>query len=382
MIKRFFSGYHDFKCIADQCPASCCSGWAIEIDDASLTKYENFCSNSSAQYSKEEKQDFSRRINWQEGIFMQQENGDCAFLRPDGLCHMQACYGEDFLCKTCDMYPRHMEEFPQIEEYSLSVSCPVAAKMLLEHKDKLSFTEESFPSVTDDADDDYEDFQYDLYETLAACRMEALTLMTNRDESYALRARTFLTFMRILQDAIDCGDLTPPETLIQAFPKASAKLSGSMDFVSCSEILFPDWEPSDLLKLLLELEPLRMDFRAYLEKVCEELPLDPNSIQALEQEFREAHPNVELYLENISVYFLFTYMCGAVYDDYVYSMSCMAIYNAYMILLLWMGKWYIDCKKERPLSLDELCEVLYSYSRELEHSNENMILLEELLDQI
>ena len=33
MIKRYLGDYYNFTCIADRCPATCCSGWAIEIDD-------------------------------------------------------------------------------------------------------------------------------------------------------------------------------------------------------------------------------------------------------------------------------------------------------------------------------------------------------------
>lgn len=378
MIKRYLSGYHDFKCIADKCPASCCSGWAIEIDEESLSRYT--------------KSDFSDCIDWQESIFKQKSNGDCVFLREDGLCHMQAAYGEEFLCRTCDLYPRHIEEFPDVEEYSLSASCPVAAKMLLEQQEALSFKEDAVCSKQEDTSD-YEDFQYDLYEALLSCRENGLKIMTDRTYPYLVRSQIFLKTMREVQASIDEGEAVHPENIfnrnVQSVSEhvtschSSENPSDSFDcHFSCTPNLFSEHEPSALLDLLFELEPLRVEFRTFLEDMESEMPLDSDFIANLESEFRHVHPDVERYLENISVYFLSTYMCGAVYDDYVYSMSCMAIYNAYMILLLWMGKWYMDLKKERSLSLEELCEILYSYCRELEHSNENMILLEELLDQL
>ena len=34
-------------------------------------------------------------------------------------------------CKTCRQYPRHEEEYENVRELSLSLSCPEAARMIL-----------------------------------------------------------------------------------------------------------------------------------------------------------------------------------------------------------------------------------------------------------
>ena len=44
--------------------------------------------------------------------------------------------GEKSLCRTCRQYPRHMEEFENVREASLSLSCPEVAKLLLSRKEK------------------------------------------------------------------------------------------------------------------------------------------------------------------------------------------------------------------------------------------------------
>ena len=36
----FPSYYKDFKCIADKCRHSCCVGWEIDVDDATMEKYK------------------------------------------------------------------------------------------------------------------------------------------------------------------------------------------------------------------------------------------------------------------------------------------------------------------------------------------------------
>ncbi|MBQ8518626.1 MAG: hypothetical protein IJ455_03335 [Agathobacter sp.] len=53
----------------------------------------------------------------------------------------------------------------------------------------------------------------------------------------------------------------------------------------------------------------------------------------------------------------------------------MAVYCTWMIELLWMAKWLTNGKK---LNLEEMTELLYRFSREIEHSDENL----ETIDQI
>lgn len=113
MIKRYLGDYYNFTCIADRCPATCCSGWAIEIDDDALEYYRS--------YNGECKELFDKNIDWEEQTFRQKENGDCAFLREDGLCEMICAIGEGALCMTCGRYPRHMEEFPNVRIFTFSI---------------------------------------------------------------------------------------------------------------------------------------------------------------------------------------------------------------------------------------------------------------------
>ena len=94
--------YDDFQCTADRCPDTCCAGWQIVIDEDSLEKYS------------QERGPFGNRlyasIDWEEGIFRQRK-GRCSFLDENNLCDLYKELGKDALCKTCRMYPRHVEEY-------------------------------------------------------------------------------------------------------------------------------------------------------------------------------------------------------------------------------------------------------------------------------
>ena len=99
--------------------------------------------------------------------------------------------------------------------------------------------------------------------------------------------------------------------------------------------------------------------------------------ERLHAEFVTSVPDLSVKMEQIVVYFLFAYFCGAVYDEYVYALAQEAVVNAYLICELWFAKWL---EQKRQISFTDMVEITYRYSRELEHSQENLECMEELMD--
>ena len=50
--------YKEFTCIAGECPATCCAGWQIVIDDEALERYKKI---------RDEK--LKESIDWKEEVF-------------------------------------------------------------------------------------------------------------------------------------------------------------------------------------------------------------------------------------------------------------------------------------------------------------------------
>ena len=73
--------------------------------------------------------------------------------------------GPDSLCRTCRMYPRHVEEFEGSREYSLCLSCMEAAKIILGCEEKVQFL-----TKEDEKEETYEDFDFFLYTKLMDAR--------------------------------------------------------------------------------------------------------------------------------------------------------------------------------------------------------------------
>lgn len=342
MIRRFFTDYNNFICSADKCIDTCCGGWEIEIDEDSLDMYKELAVKDPI---------FNNNVNWEEASFNLKPDMDCSFHCDDGLCYIQRTYGEEYLCTTCDQYPRHIEEFPGVREYSLSVSCPDVAKALLSSTKSFSYEE-----VVDDIyEEDFEDFNRQLYDLLLEVRPSYIDIL--RDTSMSLNERfvKLVTKARNLQNSIDGNDDITESIVIK-----QAALDNSMQAIDRIFNIFFQLDPLD--------EAFFRDIEARLELV------NPDSIAR----FDKACPESVYQLQQIACYFLYTYFCGAAYSEYVYSAARSAIFHTQMIKFLWVMNYERDAS---GFNEDSKAYYLYKYSRELENCNENLILLDQLIDE-
>lgn len=129
--------YPEFACLAERCPATCCSGWKIIVDSEA---YERFCHLPDENL----RQDIIGNIVEEGGQyrFRHQRNGDCAMLDADGLCRIQRNADEKMLCNTCRKFPRLMAKREDLLWVSFAASCPVVAEYIIDGRVSwLSFSE-------------------------------------------------------------------------------------------------------------------------------------------------------------------------------------------------------------------------------------------------
>lgn len=125
--------YKEFRCIGGICEDNCCVGWDVEIDQKTYREYQ-----------KEKDQElsvlFRRSIhknpscynpNIDYAIVTLAAQNRCPFLNEQQLCKIQARLGHDRLSNVCAAYPRYANEVDGILEYSINVSCPEAARLIL-----------------------------------------------------------------------------------------------------------------------------------------------------------------------------------------------------------------------------------------------------------
>ena len=334
--------YKKFKCLAGVCPATCCAGWQIVIDPKSLTRYHKV------------KGSFGNRIrnsvNWKEETFLQYEKKRCAFLNEENLCDMHIEAGPEMMCATCRKYPRHIEEFENEREITLSMSCPAVAKMILEKQEPVTMR-----TAEDDRQEEEAGFDFFLYSALQDTREVMLNMLQNRKYPVHLRMAEVLALAHDVQGRIRSGQIFEIETVLSRYEKGEMalirKLCAEKGRVHAEELLclLDEWEVLD--------ENWEKDVSVW--KRCAQLSQQGNI------------PENEK--EQMVVYYLYTYFCGAVYDGDALAKAKMAIVST----LIWEELCRAEeAQKGEILSFEKRVELAYRYSRELEHSDPNLNQME------
>lgn len=121
--------YRTFRCIAQECPSTCCAGWKIKI---ATEDYERF-QNMEPHWLRK---DIQKNTYREAGAyyFKNDDRQRCAMLDSDGLCRIQRNTTEQTLCNTCRKYPRLANQIGEYAYLSMAASCPVVADYLTGQK--------------------------------------------------------------------------------------------------------------------------------------------------------------------------------------------------------------------------------------------------------
>lgn len=127
-MKIYFPDYYkDFECIKDKCKHSCCIGWEIDIDNASLSYYESV----GGDFGKKLRDNISPKDT---PHFILDKDERCPFLNSSNLCDIYIHCGREHLCEICSNHPRFVNVFSDREEWGLGMCCEAAAHIILNHK--------------------------------------------------------------------------------------------------------------------------------------------------------------------------------------------------------------------------------------------------------
>ncbi len=124
----------EFVCDGLKCPHNCCErNWGIYVDTETYARYEQIRPEIKA---REITACFSYDADRGEYFL---KDRPCPFLTDKKLCRLQLEYGENFLSQVCKTFPRFTFDFGKFFERSLSLSCPVAAEMILFRDEPMTF---------------------------------------------------------------------------------------------------------------------------------------------------------------------------------------------------------------------------------------------------
>lgn len=258
--------YKNFKCIAGDCPDSCCQGWEVDADSDSLEYYKTL--DNSLEIKKRIDSVLSKD-EFDNTIFTLAPKKRCPFLNDENLCDMHIAIGGEHTPYTCRTFPRFIYDFGATREIGISFSCPVASDMM--------YNTESFDFETDINSDlpTLNDIDAEKYFLLYKGRAEAYKIA--KDKNKSIRER--------LNDLLDLGVLLQEKLF--PYDEGGDDIA-FFDVFKNPELINPEWK----------------------EKV-ENFSL---------KQVSDTQSN-----ENILMYFLYKYLMQAVYDDDALSKIKMAV---------------------------------------------------------
>ena len=258
--------YKNFKCIAGDCPDSCCQGWEVDADSDSLEYYKTL--DNSLEIKKRIDSVLSKD-EFDNTIFTLAPKKRCPFLNDENLCDMHIALGGEHTPYTCRTFPRFIYDFGAAREIGISFSCPVASDMMY-NTDSFDFETEvnsDLPTLND--------IDAEKYFLLYKGRAEAYKIA--KDKNKSIRER--------LNDLLDLG-------------------------VLLQEKLFPYDEGGDDI--------------AFFDVFKNPELINPEWKEKVENFSLKQVPDTQSN-ENILMYFLYKYLMQAVYDDDALSKIKMAV---------------------------------------------------------
>lgn len=324
--------FDQFHCLAGACPDTCCGQWEIVVDEAAKERYLSVKGPLGEQ--------IKNALTTVDGEdCMALVDGKCPLLTKDGLCPIVTELGEDFLSTTCHTHPRFTEIYGGLQETMLSISCPEAARLLLERQEPLTFL-----TRTDDTPPEPNDLDGDLFHLVETSRETAFALVQNRNLPLSDRLALLLCFAQRLEHTMD-------------LPNA------------CYELCDLYRDPSYQFRQLRRIRRLRrngtMTFIRQLLTVMEHLTDQlPDCLDKLER------PDLtpwEIPLEQLTMYFLFRWWMKIACNGFFWRQAAATVVSVLTVASL-------------ASVTGDVIESARLYSKEVEHSDDNMNLLRHAME--
>ena len=319
--------YKEFNCAADKCPDTCCKDWEIVIDEETESFYKSVRGNLGEMLNDNIVTDSDG-----DRIFLLNEKKECPFLDKERLCMLQKEYGEKALCKTCFEYPKLSFDFTEFTEYALSFACPEAVRLVMKSGSY------SFPDTKPIENDD-NGYSKEVMNFLIAARKKTAEIFLS-PMPYKTKLSNALAFNEYVQELLYCEDT-------------------DISLLSDVEFELPEGKHCDngfVFELVSRLDIMDKEFLCDIQKARNSRLIPDEKIN---DEFVK-----------LSLYYLHRYYLNAIADEDV--LSCVkSIFCAYAVISSLTAYYHAENDFDRRVLIYE------KYSREIEHSFENVEVMKE-----
>lgn len=354
----------NFQCLGSTCEDTCCSGWSVDIDKATFTKYKKIpdkkVKGELAKHVKRNKYEttFSDYATIRFGA-----DGFCPFLNQDKLCSIQLKMGEKYLSRTCASYPRLQNQLYDDFELAGAVSCPEIARLALLNPDGITLEESENDWKDPVFDKLFEDGSLQPY--FESLRTFIISLLQNRSINLEERLLILGFFLQELSELVDEeAFLRIPELL-----KSYADVAGAQKTLdSMGQIEVRHDLQLTLLHTLIEgyvkkNAPNKRYMQCYEEfssAIGHSAQRYEEACQTYYQPFMNEHGYIlENYLVNYVFSKLFPFVSNrSIFDDYIVMILHYSLIKMHLIGL---------AGHHQGLTTEIVIALIYSFARTYEH---------------
>lgn len=375
MLLRVPAYYKNFVCIAEKCRYSCCAGWDVDLDDDTADYYRSVEGAFGERLR-------SRMVKGEDGVhFALEADGRCPFLNSGSLCDIYIELGEESLSEVCTEFPRFTMEYGDVREKMLSLACQEVGKLMFASSEKMTWEERDMPECClcgeecagaegqseEPAQLGEEPEEEVSAEQLEAVRTEAVRILQDRRKPVFERAEEFLIYCSRMQQELFCeGESSGQGGIAEEIGQEISRMSGeerSAEAYRYFTVRMESFEQLDILGEVWVKEKEKL-YRTYRK----------DNYLTILSDYRNAVREKEYEYEHLLVYFTFRYLMRAYYDDNIFIKAQFAVYSVLMIRDMDAARFHENGGK---FDLEDRIDNAWMYSREVEHSEENMELLDE-----
>ena len=319
--------FNKFTCIAGSCPDTCCAGWEVVVDK----KFQNIYKSSNTPAAKKA---VKKMYTDSDGdVCLKLTNGRCPMLNDGNLCEIYIDIGKDALCDVCRTYPRFFKESNGYTIAGISLSCPEAARIILEDDSTKTIDNLDFLGNEDDK------IYFEIY-----------NLMTKIVEDGKFFDCNFEKFENVCDELVFAVDSFNLELIEECFKTPCDYTVGFAKNISDT---------------ILNLEILTNDFKS----LCNEFKIYANNLdsQKTKSAFLKTADTKEI--KNIVIYLLYKYLWEVIDNGDV---------------LLWIKRAYGVtrlicelCAKENNINKQRMLRIAQLVSKEIEHNEDNLFYFED-----
>lgn len=354
--------YENFQCIASACSDSCCAGWEVDIDEASYAHY----SQVEGEFGER-----LRSVMSEEGEkhFVIREKR-CPFLNEENLCDIYTVLGKEKLCETCTNFPRCIEEYGSLKEVALSMACPEVTRLMLTSGEHISFRErEDGQPLTR-----YNDIHAELYLTLTQSRGVVYHILKREEYGPAQKLILLLCMGEELEKHMHRENCRKME-------KINLRYEMAEELESRLEQVKKEIRPVNrrgcfekYLAMVQNCECISQKWQRMLETTARRLEQCEECLGSFNDFMGARRAEYEYFLENLT----YRYFLRGVLDGKVIDKVRMLAFSYLFVKELGIACWLAN---EKVFSLEDGMRVMQTFSKELEHSDDNMALLWEKFTQ-